>query len=211
MFASWKKSNDKPIQCIKKQRGYFADKGPYSQSCGFTSSHVWMWELDSKKGWAPKNSCLRTVVLKKTLESRLDNKEIKPLNPKGNQPWISLEGLMLKLKLQYFDHLMQRADSLERTQAGKDWRQKEKGMAEDEMVGWHHWLNGHELKQALGNSEGQRSLACCSPQGRKELNMTEQPNNKNYYVPGNGILCPCRGLCPEMDWEWGIGESSTKS
>ena len=83
-----KKSYDKPRQCIKKQRHHFANKAPYSQSYGFSRSHVWMWELDHKGGWAPKNWCFWIVVLEKTLESLLDSKEIKPVNPKGNQPWI---------------------------------------------------------------------------------------------------------------------------
>jgi len=88
MSAPWKKSNDKPRQHIKKQKHYFADKGLYSQSYGFSSSRVWMLELDNKKGWAPKNSCFWTVVLEKTLESPLDSKEIQPVHPKGNQSWI---------------------------------------------------------------------------------------------------------------------------
>ena len=92
---------------------HFANKGSYNQSCGFPSSHVWMWELDHKEGWVLKNSCLETVVLEKTLESPLDCKEIKPVHPKGNQPWIFIE--RPELKLQYFSHLMQRADSLEKT------------------------------------------------------------------------------------------------
>ena len=91
MFALWKKSSDKPKQCIKKQRHYFADKGPYSQSYGFTSSHVQIWELDHKEGWVPKNWCFWTVVLDKTPENPLDCKEI--------NPEYSLEGLRLKLKL----------------------------------------------------------------------------------------------------------------
>ena len=95
-------------------RHHFADKGPYSQSYGFSSSHVQLWELDHKEGRMPKNRCFWTVVLEKTLESPLDCKEIKAVNPKGNQPWI-LEELMLKLKLQYFGYLMQRADSPEKT------------------------------------------------------------------------------------------------
>ena len=112
----WQNSYDKIArEHIKKQRHYFADKGSYSQSYGFSSSHVWMWELDHKEGWALKNWCLQTVVLEKTVGSPLDCKEIKAVNPKGNQPWISLEGLMLKLKLQYFGHLMRRVDSLEKT------------------------------------------------------------------------------------------------
>ena len=106
---------DKPRHRIEKQRHHFADKGPYSQSYSFSSSHVWMWELDHKEGWAVKNWCFWTVVLEKTLRRPLDCKEIKPVNPKGNQSWIFTEGLILKLKLQYFGHLMQRADSLEKT------------------------------------------------------------------------------------------------
>ena len=112
-LAPWKKSYYQPRQHIKKQRYHFADKGLYSQSYGFSSSHVQLWELDLKEGWAPKNWCFQTV-LEKTFESSLNSKEIKLVNPKGN-PGYSLEGLMLKLKLQYFGHLMQRADSLEKT------------------------------------------------------------------------------------------------
>ena len=115
MLAPWKKCYDQPRQHIKKQRHYFANKGPSSQSYGFSSSHVWMWELDYKESWALKKWCFWTVVLEKTPESPLDCKEIKPVNPKGNQSWISLEGLMLKLKLQYFGHLFWRTDSLEKT------------------------------------------------------------------------------------------------
>ena len=100
-------------QCIKKQRQHFADKGQYNQSYGFSSSHGWMWELDHKEGWAAKNWCFQIAVLEQTLVSSLDSKVIKPVNPKGNQPW-SLEGLMLKVKLQYFGHLMWRADFLEK-------------------------------------------------------------------------------------------------
>ena len=88
MLPPWKKSHDQPRQYIKKQRHYFASKGPSSQSYGFSSHHVQMWELDYKEGWESKNWCLWTVVLEKTLESPLDCKEIKPVNPKGNQPWI---------------------------------------------------------------------------------------------------------------------------
>ena len=95
-----------------------------------------------------------TVVLEKILESPLDNKEIQPVHPKGNQSWISLEGFMLKLELQYFGHLMRRADSFEDPDAGKDWRREEKGMTEDEMVGCHHQLYQHEFEQALGVCDG---------------------------------------------------------
>ena len=88
MVAPWRKSYDKPRESIKKQRRYFADKGPYSQSCGFFSSHVWMWELDYKESWALKNWCFWTVVLEKTLESPLDCKEIQPVHPNGNRSWL---------------------------------------------------------------------------------------------------------------------------
>ena len=88
MPAPWKKSFDKPRQCIKKQRYYFANKGLSSESYGFSSSHVWMWELDYKESWVPNSWCFRSVVLENTLESPLDCKEIKPVNPKGNQSWI---------------------------------------------------------------------------------------------------------------------------
>ena len=101
-------------QRVKKQRHHFANKGPSSQRYDFSSSHVWMWELDYKESWALKNWCFWTVALKKTLESSLDCKEIKPICPKGNQFHISLKGLMLKLKLQYSGHLMRRTDSLEK-------------------------------------------------------------------------------------------------
>ena len=115
MLAPWKKSYDKPRQCIKKQRHYSADKSWHSQSDGFSSSHAWMRELDYKESLAPKNWCLWTVVLGKTLESPLDCKEIQPVHPKGNQSWILIGELMLKLKLQYFGHLMRRTDPLEKT------------------------------------------------------------------------------------------------
>ena len=113
MLVPWKKSYEKPRQHIKKPRHYFAYKGPYSQSYGLSNSHVQMWEMDNKKGWSPKNWCLRTMVLEKMLESPLDCKEIQPVNAEENQSW--MEGLMLKLKLQYFGHLMWRTDSLEKT------------------------------------------------------------------------------------------------
>ena len=112
---SLEKSYDQPRQHIEKQRHYFANKGLSSQGYGFSCGHVWMWELDCEEGWAPKDWCFWTVVLEKTLESPLDCKEIQPVHPKGISPGCSLEGLMLKRKLQYFGHLMWRINSLERT------------------------------------------------------------------------------------------------
>ena len=122
---------------IKKQRHYFANKGSSSQGYGFSSSHVWMWELDCKESWALKNWCFWTVLLEKTLESPLECKEIQPVHAKGDQSGCSLEGLMLKLKLQYFGHLMRRADSFEKTlMLGKIEGRKRKGWK------WLRWLDG---------------------------------------------------------------------
>ena len=151
MLAPWKKSYDQPREHIKKQRHYFADKGLSSQIYSFSSGYVWLWELDYKESWAPKNWCFWTVVLEKTLESPLDCKEIKQVNPKGNQSWIFIG--RTELKLQYFGHLMQRTDSLEQTLLLGKIEDKEKGITED-MVGWYHWLDGHEFEQALGIGEG---------------------------------------------------------
>jgi len=103
------------IDSILKSRHHFTYKGPYSQSCGFSSSHVQMWELDHKEGWAPKNWCVQIVVLEKTLESSLDSKEIKPVNSKGNKSWIFIGRTDAEAEAQYFGHLMWRADSLEKT------------------------------------------------------------------------------------------------
>ena len=122
---------------------------------------------------------LSPVVLEKTLESPLDNNKTKPVNPKGNQPQISLEGLMLKLELQYFGHLMQSQLIEKDPDAGKDWEHEEKVMTEDEMVGWHHLLNRHECEQSPGNCEVRGSLVCCSPWGCKELHMIEQLYNNS--------------------------------
>ena len=114
--CSLEESYDKPRQHIKKkQRHHFVNKGPYSKSYGFSSSHVRIWALYHKEGWVPKNWFFQIVMLEKTLESPLDNKETKPVNPKGNQPWIFTGRTEVKLKLWYFCHLMRKADSLEKT------------------------------------------------------------------------------------------------
>ena len=115
-LSLWKQSYDKPRQHIKKQRHHITDKGPHSPSFGFSSRHVWRWELDHIEDWALKNWCLQTVVLEKTLESPMDSREIKPVHPKGNQSWIFIGiFIQLKLKLQYFGHLLRRTDSMEKT------------------------------------------------------------------------------------------------
>ena len=137
------------LDCVKQQRYHFANKDTNGQGYGLSSSHIQLWELEHKEGRAPKNWSFWTVVLEKTLESPLDNKEI--------NPEYSLQGLMLKLKLQYFGHLMWTANSLEKTlMLGKiEGRGKEsvRVSSEDEKVGWHYWCSGHELGQTLGDIE----------------------------------------------------------
>ena len=113
-FVPRKENYDKPRQHIKKQRHHFSCKGPYGHSNSFPSSHVWMWEVDHKEGWVPKNWYFQIVVLEKSLESPLDIKEIKPVHPKGNQPWIFIGGTYAEAEFHYFGHLMQRADLLEK-------------------------------------------------------------------------------------------------
>ena len=137
--------------------------------------------MSVKKSWVTKNWCFWVMVLEKALESSLDCKN-KPVNPKGNQPWIFI-GRTAGLKLLYLGYLMQKADTIEKyLNAGRDWRLKEKGAAEDEMVRQYHWLNGHEFEQTLVDSEGQRSLACCSPRGHRELDMTCWLNSNNSIL-----------------------------
>ena len=136
-----KESYGQPRQHIKKQRHYFAKKGLSSQSYGFSSSHVWMWELDCEEGWVPKNWCFWTVVLEKTLESPLDCKEIKPINPKRNQSWIFIGRTDAEPETPIFWPTDAKSWLIcNDPDAGEDWRQEEKGMTEDETVGWHHWL-----------------------------------------------------------------------
>ena len=113
-LTPWKKSYDQPRQHIKKQRHYFANKGLSSQGYGFSSSHVWMWELYCKDSWVLKNWCPWTLVLEKTFESLLDYKEIQPVHPKGNQSWISTGGTDAEAEVPIFGHLMQRTDSFEK-------------------------------------------------------------------------------------------------
>ena len=176
MLTPWKKSCDQPRQHVKKQRHYFADKGLSSQSYGFSSSHVWMWELDYKESWALKNGCFWTVVLEKTLESPLDCKEIQPVHPKGDQSWIFIGRSDIEAETPILWPSDENWLFGKDPDAGIDWGQEEKRMTEDEMVGWHHWLNGHVLEQAPRVDDGQGSLACCNQWGGKVLDMTEQLN-----------------------------------
>ena len=144
---SWEESYDQPRQHIKKQRHYFANKSPSSQDYGFSSGHVWMWELDYKESWAPKNWCFWTVVLEKTLESPLDCKEIQPVHPKGNQSWIFIvrTDAEAEAPICWLPDVKSWLIGKDRD-AGKYWGQEEKGTTEDEIVGWHHRLSGHEFE-----------------------------------------------------------------
>ena len=173
MLAPWKKSYDKARQHIKKQRHHFVNKGPYSQTYGFSSSHVWMWELDHKEGWVLKNWCFQTVVLEKTLESPLDCKEIQPVHPKGDQFWVFTGRSDVEAEAPIFWPSDVKSRLIGKDpDDGKDWGQEEKRATDDEIVGLHHRLNGHEFEKTLGDSEGQRSLVCCSPWARKVSDIT---------------------------------------
>ena len=144
-----------------------------SQSYGFSSSHAWMWELDHKEVWVLKIYCFWIVMLEKALESLLDCKEIKPVNPKGNQPWIFIGRTDAEAETPVLWPLDEKSWLIGKDpDVGKEWRQEEKGMTEDEMVGWQHWLNGHEFEQTLRDIEGQGNLVCCSPGGHKQTDMT---------------------------------------
>ena len=159
-----------------------------------------MWELDYKESWVPKNWCFWTVVLEETLESPLAYKEIQPVHPKGNQSWIFTGRTDAEAETPIFwppdvkNWLIWKDPD-----AGKDWRWAEKGMTKDEMVGWHHWLDGHEFEQAPRIGEGQGSLTCCSPWGRKESDTIEQltttarkMSGRPRWLSGKESTCQCR-------------------
>ena len=152
-----------------KQRHYFANKGLSSQGYGFSSSHVWMWELDHKESWVPKNWCFWTVMLEKTLESPLNCKEIQPVHPEGNQSWVFFG----RTDAEAETPILWPPDAKswliwKDPDPGKDWRQEEKEKTEDEMGGWHHRLNGHGFGWTPGVGDIQGGLACCGSWGRKE-------------------------------------------
>ena len=158
-------------------------KVPSSQGYSFSSGHVWIWELDYKESWVPKNWCFWTVVLEKILESALDCKEIKTVHPKGDQSWTSFGRAYADAEAPVLWPPDAKSQLIRKeSDAGKDWRQEEKGMKEVKMIGWHHWLNGHGFEQAPGDGEGQRSLACCSPWGHKILDTTEQLNKQKINL-----------------------------
>ena len=166
----WKESCDKPKQDIKQQRQHFANKGTSSESYDFSSSHVQMLVLNHKDGWVPKNWDFWVVVLEKTLESLLDCKEIKSVNPKGNQPWTFIGRTDVEDEAVILWPPDVKSRLIEKyPDGGKDWGQEEKWATEDEMVGWHHQPNGHETPRDSG---WQRNLEHCSPLGCKESEMS---------------------------------------
>ena len=180
MLTPWQESYDQPRQHIKKQRHYFAKKGPSGQGYGFSSSHVWMGELDYKESWVP-NWCFWTVVLENTLESPLDSKEVKAVNPKGNQSWTFIGGTDAEVEAPILWPLMWRPDSLEKTLM--------LGKIEGRRRGWQRtrWLDGitNSKDMSLSNLremvKENGSLACCSPWGCKESNTTDWLHNSNNF------------------------------
>ena len=169
------------LDCLLKSRDCFASKVPYSQSYDFSSRHIWVWEMEhNKEGWTLKNWCFWLVVLKKTLESSLDCKVAKSVSPKGNQSSIFIGRTNAKGEAPILWPPDVKSSLIRKyPDAWKDWRQGEKRMTEDEMVGLHHQLNGHEIEQALGDGEVQGSLMCCSPWHYKESDTTEWLNTNN--------------------------------
>ena len=179
MLTPWKKSYDQPRQHIKKQRHSFVSKDPASQGYGFSSGHIWTWELDYKESWVPKNWSFCTVVLEKTLESPLDCNEIQSVHPKVNQFWILIERTDTETEAPLLGSPDAKSQFIRNDpDVGKDWSQEKKEATEDEMIEWYLWLNGHEFEQTLGDDEGQG----CSPWSHKGLGITEQliKKTRNY-------------------------------
>ena len=180
MLAPWKGSYDKCRQHVKKQRHYFANKGPSSQSYGPSCSRGGMWELNHKENWVLRNWCCWTVVLGEASWESLGLQGDKPVNPKRNQPWVFIGRTNAEPEAPILwppdvkSYIVGKDPD-----AGKDWKW-EKGMTEDVMFGWHHQLDVRKFEQAPGVGDGQNILACCSPWGCKELTMTKRVNWLNW-------------------------------
>ena len=190
MLTPWKESYDQTRQHIKKQRYYFANKGPSSQGYGSSCGHVWMWGLDCEESWAPKNWCFWTVVLEKTLESPLDCKEIQPVHPKGDQSWVFPGRTDAEAETPILWPPREKSWLIgEDSDAGRNWGQEEEEMTEDEMAGWYHRLHAHEFGWTPGVGDGHGGLACCDSWGCKESDMTERLNwtELNWKVIWNEV------------------------
>ena len=181
MPAPWKKHRDTPRQHVKKQRHHFTNKGSYCQSYGFSSSNVWMWMIDHNEGWVPKNWFFDLWRWRGLLRVPYPARRSSQSILKEISPEYSLEGLMLKLKLQYVGHLMRRTDSLEKTLMLRKTDGRRRRGWQDETLWWHHWLSGHEFEQAPVDVEGQGRLTCYGPWSLTESDMTECLNNKNCF------------------------------
>ena len=185
-------------QCIKKQGHHFANKGLHSQGYGLSGSHAWMRELDHKEGRVPKNWCFQTVVLEKTLERLLECKGMKPVNLKGNQLWILFGRTDAEAEVPIIWPPASNCWLIGKDpDAGKDWRQEEKRATEDEMVGWHHQLNGHEFEHALWDSEGQGVWhAAVLGTGKSQTQMSDSTTSVTQELPrwcsGKEPTCHCR-------------------
>ena len=162
---------------FKKQRHYFANKGPSGQGYGFSSGHVWMWELNCEESWVLMNWCFWTVVLENTLARPLDYKEIQPVHPKGDQSWVFFGRTDAEAETSVFwpPHAKSWLTGKD-SDAGRYWGLEEKRVTKDEMAGWHHCLNGHEFAWTLEVGDGQGGLACCDSWGHKESDTTERLN-----------------------------------
>ena len=177
MLAPWKKSYDQLRQHIKKQRHYFANKGLYNQGYGFSSGHVWIWQLDYKKKLSTKELMLLNCGVGGDSWESLGLQEIQLVHPKGDQSWVFIgkTDVEAETPILWPPHVKSWLFGKD-PDAGKDWRQEEKGTTEDEMAGWHHRLSGREFEWTPGVGDGQGGLACCSPWGLKESDRTEWLN-----------------------------------
>ena len=190
MLASWRESYNKSRQCFKKQRHHFPTKIYIVKAVVFPVV-LWICELDRREHWALRNWCFWTVVLEKTLESPLDFKEIQSVHHKGNQSWIFIGRTDAVAETPILWPPNAKSQFIGKDpDAGKNWRLEEKGMTENEIVWWHHWLNGHEFEQDPGDNEGQGSLVCCSPWGHKESDTAERltnnkPGSPTYLLGGS--------------------------